>query len=91
MQGPERRQIGIVASRHLARVANREACHMPLGLGVPQRLVGFAEPRKKQVEGLAVVIDNIVPSYPAIDPFRRVADTCPQATSVVINPKTIVA
>ena len=42
------------------------------------------------MEGLAVVIDNIVPSYPGIDPFRRVADTCPQAASVVINPKTIV-
>jgi hypothetical protein len=34
VQGPERRQIGIVARRHLARVADREA-GMPLGLGVP--------------------------------------------------------
>src|SRR3546814_5574471 len=42
------------------------------------------------VERLAVVIDNIVLRHPGIDPFRRVADTCPQAASVVINPNTIV-
>ena len=35
VQGPERRQISIVARRYLARVADREAGHMPLGLGVP--------------------------------------------------------
>src|SRR3546814_9651714 len=33
---------------------------------------------------------NVVLRHPGIDPFRRVADTCPQAASVVINPNTIV-
>lgn len=90
VQGPERRQIGIVACRDLAGVTHREAGHMPLGLGVPQRLVGLAEPGKHQVERLAVIIDNIVLRYPGIDPFRRMTDTRPQAASVVINPKTII-
>ena len=35
VQRPERRQIGIVARRNLAGVTDREAGHMPLGLGVP--------------------------------------------------------
>ena len=52
--------------------------------------MGLAEPGEQQVERLAVVIDNIVLRHPGIDPFRRVADTCPQAASVVINPNTIV-
>src|SRR3546814_15316984 len=64
-----------------ALVTGVQTCALPICL---------AEPAEQQVERLAVVIDNIVLRHPGIDPFRRVADTCPQAASVVINPNTIV-
>src|SRR3546814_10907152 len=64
VQGTERRQIGVVARRDLAGMADRKAGHMPLGLGVPQRLVGLAEPGEQQRERLAFIVDDMAAASP---------------------------
>src|SRR3546814_20094643 len=58
VQGTERRQIGVVARRDLAGMADRKEGHMPLGLGVPQRLVGLAETGEQQRARLALFVER---------------------------------
>src|SRR3546814_14725088 len=45
-------------------MADRKAGHMPLGLGVPQRLVGLAEPGEQQRARLAFIVDDMAAASP---------------------------
>src|SRR3546814_12598558 len=78
-----------MARRDLARVTDREAGHVPLGLGVPQRLVGLAQPGKQQMQRLAVIVDNATAASPGRERILAVAYAGAQAADVVIGPPAI--
>src|SRR3546814_16896568 len=78
-----------MARRDLARVTDREAGHVPLGLGVPQRLVGLAQPGKQQMQRLAVIVDNATAASPGGERILEVDYAGAKAADVVIGPQAI--
>src|SRR3546814_8397503 len=70
-------------------MADRKAGHMPLGLGVPQRLVGLAEPGEQQRERLAFIVDDMAAASPDGQLVLEVDNAGAKAADVVISPWTI--
>src|SRR3546814_1837177 len=70
-------------------VTDREAGHVPLGLGVPQRLVGLAQPGKQQMQRLAVIVDHATPASPGGERILEVDYAGAKAADVLIGPQAL--
>ena len=70
-------------------MADREARHVPLGLQVPERLVGLAQMGQEEPKRTPIIIDDVVSPRPRIDEFLRVANAVGERAGAAIHPETL--